>query len=324
MRSAARHDGFLRLFSRGNGVRWTGRAFVASCCVAALGFGSCQAADPVEPESGDAVAAGGHSWSLRLPGDGKVAFRGALDDGGASVGSPSMLYPAPNAAGFIAAVITHGLIVESQKNTQRKKAQENADRVLDPYRSLLDVITYEELARAWGERMPQEGARKLIGPSEAPAIGGWLIEAKPVFTMAQDQRTLRLDAAITIRAPDAADSAASQHHILVISPAVGSESPTEAWTAGEGKALREASAWLFAESVDIAMGAAAGDGDVADRPFRTIRYLEGRTEKMERAQLISEQCGRAIIKTLRGALMSVQLKAPTPGASGAQASCAQG
>ena len=270
------------------------------------------------------MATSGYSWSLRLPDDGKVAFNGALDHGGASVGSPSMLYPAPNAAGFIAAVITHGLIVESQKNTQRKKAQENADRVLDPYRSLLDVVTYEELARAWGERMPQEGARKLIGPSEAPAIGEWLIEAKPVFTMAQDQRTLRLDAAITIRAPDAADSAASQYHILVISPAVSSESLTEAWTASEGKALREASAWLFSESVEIAMRATTDNVEMADRPFRTIRYLEGQTEKMERAQLISEHCGRAIIKTLRGALMSVQLKAPTQNAIDGQASCTQG
>lgn len=323
MRPPAKRDGLLRLFSRGNGGRemvWTGRTFVASCCVAALVFGSCQAADPVEPDSG-AVAASGHSWSLKLPDDGKVAFSGALDHGGASVGSPSMLYPAPNAAGFIVAVITHGLIVESQKNTQRKKAQENADRVLDPYRPLLDVITYQELARAWGERMPQGRARKLIGPSQAPATGEWLIEAKPAFTMAQDQRTLRLDAAITIRAPD---SATSQYHLQVISPAVERESPIEAWTEGEGKALRDASAWLFAESLDIAMRAATHGVDVADRPFRTVRYLEGKTEKMERAQLISEHCGRAIIKTLRGALMSVQLKAPTPNAIDPQVSCTQG
>lgn len=324
MRPAARRDGFQRLFRRGNGgwamVR-TRKTFLTSCCVAALAFGSCQAADLVASDS-VAVAASGHSWSLKLPDDGKIAFSGALDDGGASVGSPSMLYPAPNAAGLIAAVITHGLIVESQKNTQRKKAQENADRVLDPYRALLDVMTYEELARAWSERVPQGGARKLIGPGEAPAIGEWLIEAKPAFTMAQDQRTLRLDAAITLRAPDTADSAASQYNILVLSPAVGSESPTEAWTAGEGKALREASAWLFAESLDIAIRATTENSVVADRPFRTIRYLEGKTEKMERAQLISEHCGRAIIKTLRGALMSVQLKAPAPGAIAAL--CGQG
>lgn len=301
-----------------------GKVFMASCCMAAVWMGSGHADDAVEHDSSGVMVASGQSWSLKLPDEGKVAFNGALDNGGASVGSSSMLYPAPNAAGLIAAVITHGLIVESQKNTQRKKAQEHADRILEPYRSQLEVITYEELAHAWGERKPQEGHRKLIGPNEAPAIGEWLIEAKPVFTMAQDQRTLRLDAAITIRAPNAADSAASRYHILVISPAVESERPVDAWMADEGKAIREASAWLFAESVDIAMRAATDNVEMTDRPFRTIRYLEGQTEKMERAQLISEHCGRAIIKTLRGALMSVQLKAPTPGAIDAQASCAQG
>lgn len=298
--------------------------FVASCYVVAFGIASCQATDLMEPDSAGAVAVSGVRWVLKLPEDSKVAFSGALDHGGASLDSHPMMYPAPNAAGFIAAVITHGLIVESQKNSQRKKAQEYADSVLAPYRPLLDDMTYEQLARAWSERMQQEGGRKLIGPEERPATGEWLIEAKPAFTMAQDRRTLRIEAAITIRSPDAADSAASQYHILVISPAVVSENSVDAWTQGEGKALRETSAWLFAESLDIAMRAAIDSVDVADRPFRTIRYLEGQTEKMERAQLISEHCGRAVIKTLRGALMSVQLKVPTPGAMDAQASCVQG
>lgn len=51
------------------------------------------------------------------------------------------------------------------------------------------------------------------------------------------------------------------------------------------------------------------DGSNTDQPFRTIRYVEGTAEKMERAQLVSEHCGRLVIKTLRGSLMSVPVKA---------------
>ncbi len=38
--------------------------------------------------------------------------------------------------------------------------------------------------------------------------------------------------------------------------------------------------------------------------------MEGGTERIERAQVLHEQCGRLMIKTLRGALMSVPV-APT-------------
>jgi hypothetical protein len=61
-----------------------------------------------------------------------------------------------------------------------------------------------------------------------------------------------------------------------------------------------------------------------DQPFRTIRYLEGTAEKMERAQLINEHCGRLLIKTLRGSLMSVPAKASAPRGSSADMTCGNG
>ena len=89
------------------------------------------------------------------------------------------------------------------------------------------------------------------------------------------------------------------------------EDPTETWLADQGKRLKEISAWLFSESLKIAMSAAYSGADTTEQPVRTIRYFEGSAEKMERAQVISEQCGRMVIKTLRGALMSVPIKSST-------------
>jgi hypothetical protein len=48
-----------------------------------------------------------------------------------------------------------------------------------------------------------------------------------------------------------------------------------------------------------------------------VRYNEGGTERMERAQVVSEQCGQLVLRTLRGNLISVPVKSAVPG----EASC---
>ena len=301
-----------------------GRLLGAFCCLMTLGLPSCWAANSAESNSGDGQVTGDRSWSLRLPADDKIVFNGALNSDGAGVSSPSILYPAPNVGGFIAAVITHALIVESQKTRQIKKAQEDADKVLDPYQSILSLITYQQLARPWVEKMQPGSGRRLVGATESPRSDEWLIDATPVFLMAQDRRTLNLDNLVSIRAPGAPENIGLQYLVRVISPVVESEDPAGAWLADAGKKLNEVSVWLFSESLNIATRMAIEGTDKNDQPFQTIRYLEGTTEKMERAQLISAHCGRLLIKTLRGSLMSVPVKASTsPGSSGEMA-CANG
>jgi hypothetical protein len=292
------------------------KALGAFTCVMTL-LSPSWGADSTESDTGVGGATSSRGWSLKLPEDDKVMFSGAVDHDGASVGSHSMMYPAPNAAGFIAAVITHGVIVESQKSSQRKKAQESADKVLAPYQAILNTVSYQQLARAWADGTLPESSRKLIGATESPGSEEWLMKIAPVFVMAQDRRMLSIDALVSIYGPSASGDAAYQSRIQVISPAVESEDPAGAWAADEGKKLKEVSTWLFSESVNIAMRMAVDGTGKNDQPFRTVRYLEGTAEKMERAQLVSEHCGRLLIKTLRGSLMSVPVQAATSCDSGA-------
>ena len=98
-----------------------GKVLGAFCCVMTLGLSSCWAAKSAESDYGDGQVIGDRSWSLRLPADDKIVFNGALNSDGGVVSSPSILYPAPNVGGFIAAVITHALIVESQKTRPESK-----------------------------------------------------------------------------------------------------------------------------------------------------------------------------------------------------------
>ena len=300
-----------------------GKVLGAFCCVLTLGLSSCWAATSTESDSGVGQVAA-RSWSLKLPADDKLVFSGALNSDGAGVNSPSILYPAPSVGGFIAAVITHGLIVESQKIRQQKKAQEDADKVLDPYQSILSLITYPQLARPWVEKMQPGSGRRLVSATESPQSDAWLIEATPVFLMAQDRRTLSLDSLVSMRAPGTTENTGLQYRIRVISPVVESEDSAGAWSSDAGKKLNEVSAWLFSESLNIATQMAIEGTDKNDRPFQTIRYLEGTTEKMERAQLISAHCGRLLIKTLRGSLMSVPAKTSMPPVSSGEMVCANG
>lgn len=280
-------------------------------CVMTVGLNACLAAEAVGTDLVDGQATRGQNWTLKLPTDDRVVFSGALDFEGASVNSVAMMYPAPNPGVFLASVITHALIVGSQKNSQREQAQESADKVLDLYQPILSTVSYQELARRWVDGMLPGSSRKLIGAAESPGRDEWLIETKPVFLMAQDQRTLSLDAVVSIRTPGAPASAGFQSHIRVIAPAEESTDLAATWAADQGKKLKEVSAWLFSESLNIAMSAAINGTDQTGQPVPTIRYLEGTMEKMERAQLISEHSGRLLIKTLRGSLMSVPVKVST-------------
>lgn len=312
MMPSAPHAMFLQLPGCENRVRSRlGTLLGVVGCVMTLGLNACLADGPVGTERADGQVTLGRSWTLRLPTDDRVVFSGALDFEGASVNPDFMMYPAPNPGVFLASVLTHALIVGAQKNSQREKAQESADKVLDPYQSILSAVSYQELARRWVDGMLPGSSRKLIGAAESPGRDEWLIETTPVFLMAQDQRTLSLDAVVSIRAPGAPASAGSQSHIRVIAPAEESTDLTATWTADQGKKLKEVSAWLFSESLNIAMSAAIDGTGQTGQPVRTIRYLEGTTEKMERAQLISERIGRLLIKTLRGSLMSVPVKVST-------------
>ncbi len=326
MKMGTLHTTLLRAAHCGSPIRAIGGLVKAGafCCVMTLGLGACWAANSTESDSGVGQTTGDRNWSLRLPADDKLMFSGALNSEGWNVHSPSIMYPAPNVGGFVVAVITHGLIVESQKSRQLKKAQEDADKVLEPYQSTLSLISYQQLARPWVEKTQPTFSRRLVGVTESPRSDEWLIEATPVFLMAQDKRTLSLDNLVSMRAPGATEKTGLQYRIRVISPAVENEDTAAAWSADAGKKLNEVSAWLFSESLNIATRMAVEGSDKNDQPFQTIRYLEGTTEKMERAQLISERCGRLLIKTLRGSLMSVPVKTSTPPGRSTEAACANG
>lgn len=275
------------------------------CAAAAalLMFGLAAHAGAAEP------AAGERSWALKLPSVERVVFRGAVSHDAAGMGTGTMLYPAPNAAGLLAAILTHGLLNEGAKQSQKDKLQAEADEVLKPLRPVLDGFTHAQLIQSALPMQRHREPRRALGADDSPALD-WTVEIAPVFSMTRDQRAIVLDNAVRIYAPASADAAYAQTIRVVSRPLPAAESPeSEAlashWQAESGRALRQLSAALLAESLDVAMQGARRAAPAADAPQRTFRYAEGGAEKMERATLVEAACGRLLLRTLRGWLMSV-------------------
>jgi hypothetical protein len=257
-------------------------------------------------------------WALRLAKDGEpVAYRGVVDSNAAGLGTQGqgMLYPAPNVVGFLAAVVTHGILVESMKSSQKSKLQEDADRVLEPYRAALAGFMAKDLMREGLGQSRAGRSRRAVESAENPSTA-WVVESASVFSLTQDRRAIILESGFSMYAPQSATVPARQVIVRVISDPRPEGEPVAYWGDRDGANLRRESARLYAEALDLAVTEAVG-GTGSESRHRTVRYREGGSERMERAQLLVERCGRIVMRTLRGAVFSVPV-ASTPGQGGCE------
>ena len=294
-----------------SGLVWLAMPHWASPALAEPILATADATRPAIVGQAASVPLNERSWMLRVPLDAPVAFQGALGNEGVDVGGGGMLYPAPNVAGFLAAVITHGLIVEAQKSKRARDMQAAADKVLEPYRPALSDFSHEQLAQSWLADKTVVTHKALRGVDEPVTADSWLIEALPVYTLAQDQRSVTLDLIVAVREPGEPNPPRYQRRVSIVSAPRVEADGVNSWLADRSGALRDTSRQMFAESLNIALRMMNVDLDKLDAPFRTIRYTAGTTERMERAQLLEARCGRMLIKTLRGTLMSVPASDPS-------------
>jgi hypothetical protein len=256
-----------------------------------------------EPEPAQPV------WSLSLPDSEKVVFHGqtSFDKAGQEPGT--MLYPAPGLAGFIVALATHAAVVKEQIKEQRSAIKAEADRILLPFRKTLEAFSYGELAE---RAFPAASGVSWLGSAARPQ-SGLLISSAPVFYMTQDQSALIVDNTVSVfRA--GSEQPVYTNTVRVVSRAVEVANEAVFWQRDGGQRLRETSAALFRESVEIAREHALAPAATVAGAQRTFRYLEGKEEVIERAVPLSEHCDRALVRNLRGWLMSIPLKRTRPAA----------
>lgn len=255
------------------------------------------AAENLEPSPKSQI-----QWSLRMS-DEPLQFHGMNNHDGIDPANGGMVVvAAPYLAGSIAIMLTQALLVDSVNKEQVRKLQQEADKAVEPYLTTLEQIRHPELA----EGLLKASAFGSSGKIEASASSeeDFIVESAPVFFMSQDQRAIIVDNVLVIQKPGEPKESAYKNKIRVVLSPHTADDPVAFWTENDGARLKQASTRLLAESIDIGL-IHASTSPAEDAPSKTVRYLEGTVQKIERAQILEDRCGRLLIKTLRGTLMSV-------------------
>lgn len=257
---------------------------------------------------------------LHPPAVAEVAWRGMLPTEGEGVAMGTQLvYPVYGAVGLLAAIFTHAAISQGAQSAQRQKLQDDADRVLDVYRPLLNDWPAQALwdatlaAAATALSAHTDPAAGLpLKPWQAAGAGAEpSAVAVPVFTLSQDEAVLVADVAIKLQPAPAAGAPTLELMVRVVAAPPATTDVRAHWTADQAQRLKARAAAMLAHALAVAHhhGASAAP----DTPARTHRYLQGSIERSERAHRLGGDCARVVLRTLRGGLLSVPLKPPEEG-----------
>jgi len=259
------------------------------------------------------------AWAWRAPAeDAQPVFHGVVSYDNAGGGPGAMMYPAPNAAGLLVAILTHAALNGGARSAEAKRLEEQADQVLEPLKPAIGRLLLRELQRDAQARLEMPGAPRLAEPAEE-AGDAWVIETQPVFLMSQDQRALLVETPVRIF-DGAGKPAVLERAVRVVSPPVKAQDAQAYWLDTDGRRLAATGAALLAEAVRVALLDVQASGELSQR---TVRYVEGSADRFERATPLAERCERLAMRTLRGVVMSVPVrpKVPPADAGGDPAGC---
>lgn len=237
---------------------------------------------------GNTLAQGNNSLVLRM-GEGRWPVWQGMGVGESSLNMGNMMYPGGGGLeGFLAAVITHGLLLHGSRTAMRNEQQAKADQVLRPHGPAIDGLTPERLLSGARERLSSDDRQR-------PQV----LELRPSYAMSSDERTLVLDNAIRLVPPQGTPL---DRVIRVIAPALLATDPTAQWQLDQGQPLQQQASAMLAHSIQLALS--VSPATAAGKPSKTLRYRTGATETMERGKLLALGCDRIIMETLRGWILS--------------------
>ena len=228
---------------------------------------------------------------------------GAINMDDAGIGPGGMIYIAPSAVGLIAGIITHALISESARSAEKFKIAGEANKVLQPYRAVLDTLKTSELLTAALAGLQKQGT--LITSATAVADSLTLALAELQFVLTQDQRAWIIQSSFVVTPVGTGTALEMPIFTRVISEPIEAADPISYWLDDDALRLRSLMTALLAETLDVVArhGPTAANDSVVTQ--RTFRYREGGQERMERAQLVGQECDRVLVKNLRGWLLSI-------------------
>ncbi|WP_372663009.1 hypothetical protein, partial [Hydrogenophaga sp.] len=213
----------------------------------------------------------------------------------------TILYPAPNAAGLLVAILTHSLLVNGTRESERKARQTASDQALLPYQGAIDRLNFDQLAL--------DVQSRLISANTQPATPPRVVYLQPHFRVATDHRVIVLDTGVRVQDAEAARQVRFDGVVQVVSPPREGDEPLTKWLDNDAQLFRDALATMLSHAVDIALRIGK---TTTTEPARTQRYVFGNEVRMERGQPLATGCGRVVLWTLRESWMSVPISPSEP------------
>jgi hypothetical protein len=238
----------------------------------------------------------------------KVKFLGRVDHGKLhkDENTASMMYPGNTAGLFLVSVATHALASETIKESERSALQEKADKVLLNYQAVLDNYMLDDLMQNGIQKFGRITDQLTFYPfDEDLASGNWLVEVAPTFYLSQDHDGIALKNLVKIYSRNDPSKVVYQNIVEVYSAQHQAEKSPAYWVSDSGKRLKDTSESLFAASVDLVVEDVLKMFSGQNSKQKTIKYDLWGKKMYERGILLSQNCDRMVIKTLRGWIKSV-------------------
>jgi len=267
------------------------------------------------------------SLAIRLPADPAPRFRAMTANDSARGEAGGMMY-GPGLAGFFVALATHAVINDGVRSAAREREEAAANRVLEPYRPAMTALRFTDLLPKAVDEARIAHRVRVVGADEV-ADEDMTLRFAPLFWMTQDHRGLMLEADVAVIKRGDTDPVWQRHLWLHAPPVPSALTTQQAWTDAEGARLRGAVTALLGQVLRLAAEGTAQAGDpyaAGAEPERTLRHWDGLNKRFERASVLRRDgCGWALVRNLRGDLMSVALvdgQAPPPSTASGEACAA--
>ncbi|KRP19471.1 MAG: hypothetical protein ABS23_03840 [SAR92 bacterium BACL16 MAG-120619-bin48] len=253
------------------------------------------------------------SYRVAPLGQTDLVFIGQPRSSGARSTPSGMAYPGGDPFSFLAAIAVHAAIQGSVTSAAEQAQIEAANKVLTPFKELIDGLYQADLL----------SANQLAGISEKTddfEVGlleddrlptGWLVQLNPMFVMSRSSDAIT--AVVTLAINDGrireieASAAPYQKVIAIQSQPVAN---TQEWLKEEGAKFTDTLQDLVSAAIELGINQFAGLLPPKEEASSTLRYLENGEKKIERGYLISESCSALIFESLRGELKWIPKNGP--------------
>lgn len=217
----------------------------------------------------------------------------------------SMLYPANNAGTLLVGIFAHAMLSKSTQDSEKNKIQKRADMALEEYKPVTNTIRPQQLFQEAVEQLNTQhhlGIELNVPTAPVQVIG---LSDQLEFQMTHDQRALIVQTTLKVHTQHSNNAYTLQ---AISKPLEESKFPAEYWKAEHGSNLKTQLATLVAQVLHMASRMQQLVEKETDIPQKTHRYFEGGKERMQRGQLLAEECDYMTVKNLRGWIIHLPKK----------------